>query len=151
VDDGEPAAVDAGDVEAVRDPGRQPDDGRHGGMPGVRDRHCAAHGESEQADLGRALLERDPDRGLAVLDAEVEPLPGLDAVADFVEPKRGERRRELPDQPLEAGAPVALDLPARAAVDADDGARRALGAGPTHLRPRGKRPSMPGTRAVTRH
>ncbi len=118
MDDGEPLAVEPGEIELLRQPGRQPDHGGYRRLPREPHGHRAAHGEAEH--------ERSPwleccDRGERILLAEVEPPPGLDPVADLAEAQLWKPRRQPLDEPLHRGAPGAGNLRTAAAVHADDG------------------------------
>ena len=89
---------------------------------------CARDGAAHrEADEERPLRADGVERGACVFDAPVEPLPRLDAVAHLGERELGEARRQVRNEPLERCAPCAFDLAALAAVDADDGRRRAGG------------------------
>ena len=117
-------------VHPVGDPRRQADDRAHGRVLCDADRHGSSHREAEQHDRLRPLVDSGRNRSPAVLDAEVEPVPGLDPVAHLEEAELRERGSQLAHEVLERRAPVALDLTRAAAVEADDRVRGDLAGDP---------------------
>src|SRR5581483_7756655 len=74
----------------------------------------------------RALCAGCLDRHAAVLDAELEAVPGLDAIAHLDEGEVGPTRREPAHKPFERRAPRAGDLGGLPAVHAHNGGRAEL-------------------------
>jgi len=124
VQDGQPTPAERRQIELVGQPGRKAEDAGHSRMGRRRDRDRAAHREPDEE---RPLAACRLDRRERVLDTEVEPLPGLDAIAHLCEPDLGERGGEPADEPLDGRTPGSRHRCRLATVRADDteGTKRA--------------------------